>query len=84
MSLSLLPRPLNCGVRPGPRCGPWRCRCGVNKGSPWTAQLVKSEALYAASGLAHLWQCQGKGKKVHNLLTPVYGWFMEMMKWYAA
>jgi predicted ATPase len=30
-----------------------------------------------ATGLARLWQSQGKRQAAHDLLQPVYGWFTE-------
>ena len=40
-------------------------------------QSAKSLELRAATGLARLWQSQGKGQEAHDLLAPVYGWFTE-------
>ena len=31
----------------------------------------------AAISLAHLWQQQGKGEELRELLAPIYGWFTE-------
>lgn len=33
--------------------------------------------LRAATTLARLWQTQGKSRKAHDLLKPVYDWFTE-------
>ena len=41
------------------------------------AQQAKSWELRAAMSLARLWQQQGKQAEAHELLAPIYGWFME-------
>jgi predicted ATPase len=33
--------------------------------------------LRAATGLARLWQRQGKADAARDLLTPIYDWFLE-------
>jgi predicted ATPase len=38
---------------------------------------AKSLELRAATSLARVWQTQGKRKKAHELLAPVYDWFTE-------
>jgi predicted ATPase len=40
-------------------------------------QKAKSLELRAATSLSRLWQRQGKCKAAHDLLTPIYGWFIE-------
>ena len=40
-------------------------------------QQAKSWELRTSTSLARLWQSQGKRKKAHNLLAPVYSWFTE-------
>ena len=40
-------------------------------------QQAKSWELRTATSLARLWQGQGKRKKAHELLAPIYGWFTE-------
>ena len=40
-------------------------------------QSAKSWELRAATSLARLWQGQGKTTEAHDLLAPVYNWFME-------
>src|SRR5262249_61529016 len=40
-------------------------------------QEAKSLELRAATSLARLWQQQGKRQEAHDLLAPVYGWFIE-------
>jgi len=40
-------------------------------------QQAKSLELRAATGLARLWQQQGKQKEAHELLSAIYGWFTE-------
>ena len=40
-------------------------------------QQAKSWELRAAMSLARLWQQQGKQAEAHELLAPIYGWFME-------
>ena len=41
------------------------------------AQGAKSFELRAALSLARFWCDQGKRDKAHDLLAPVYGWFIE-------
>ena len=41
------------------------------------SQRAKSLELRAATSLARMWQKQGKKKKAHDLLAPVYDWFTE-------
>jgi predicted ATPase len=40
-------------------------------------QQAKSWELRTSTSLARLWQGQGKHKKAHDLLAPVYHWFTE-------
>jgi class 3 adenylate cyclase/predicted ATPase len=40
-------------------------------------QKAKLWELRAATSLAGLWQTQGKSRKAHDLLKPVYDWFTE-------
>jgi predicted ATPase len=40
-------------------------------------QEAKTFELRAATGLARLWQHQGKRDAARDLLAPVYGWFTE-------
>jgi predicted ATPase len=40
-------------------------------------QQAKSWELRAATGLARLWQGQGKRGEARDLLAPVYAWFTE-------
>jgi predicted ATPase len=40
-------------------------------------QQAKSWELRAAISLASLWRDQGKVRQAHELLAPVYGWFIE-------
>jgi len=40
-------------------------------------QQAKSWELRAAISLACLWRDQGKAQQAHELLAPVYGWFIE-------
>ena len=40
-------------------------------------QGAKSLELRASTGLARLWQRQGKNAKAHQILADVYGWFSE-------
>ena len=40
-------------------------------------QQAKSWELRTATSLARLWQSQGKRKKAHDLLAPIYNWFTE-------
>lgn len=40
-------------------------------------QQAKSWELRAATSLARLWRDQGKQQEAHDLLTPIYNWFME-------
>jgi predicted ATPase len=40
-------------------------------------QQAKSWELRTSTSLARLWQGQGKRKKAHELLAPIYGWFTE-------
>jgi predicted ATPase len=41
------------------------------------AHQSKSWELRAATSLARLWREQGKRAEAHELLAPVYGWFIE-------
>jgi predicted ATPase/class 3 adenylate cyclase len=41
------------------------------------AQQAKSWELRAAMSMARLWRDQGKRQHAHDLLAPVYGWFIE-------
>jgi predicted ATPase len=41
------------------------------------AQQAKSLELRAARDLARLWGEQGKRAEAHDLLAPIYGWFIE-------
>ncbi len=41
------------------------------------AKTDKDRLVRAASGLARLWQQQGKTSEARNLLAPVYNWFTE-------
>jgi predicted ATPase len=40
-------------------------------------QQAKSWELRAAMSLARLWRDQGKRDDAHDLLAPIYGWFIE-------
>ena len=40
-------------------------------------QQAKSWELRTATGLARLWQSQGKHREAQALLAPIYGWFTE-------
>ncbi|MGH8675645.1 MAG: hypothetical protein ACREVG_15210, partial [Burkholderiales bacterium] len=40
-------------------------------------QQAKSWELRTSTSLARLWQSQGKRKKAHDLLAPIYAWFTE-------
>jgi predicted ATPase len=40
-------------------------------------QQAKSWELRASMSLARLWRDQGKVQRARELLSPVYGWFME-------
>jgi class 3 adenylate cyclase/tetratricopeptide (TPR) repeat protein len=40
-------------------------------------QSAKLYELRAANGLARLWRDQGKRAEARDLLTPIYGWFIE-------
>jgi tetratricopeptide (TPR) repeat protein len=40
-------------------------------------QQAKSWELRTSTSLAQLWQSQGKRKKAHDLLAPIYNWFTE-------
>ncbi len=40
-------------------------------------QRAKSWELRTSTSLARLWQGQGKRKKAHDLLAPIYNWFTE-------
>ena len=40
-------------------------------------QQAKSWELRTSTSLARLWQSQGRKKKAHDLLAPVYHWFTE-------
>ena len=40
-------------------------------------QQASSWELRTAVSLSRLWQQQGKNQEAHDLLAPVYGWFME-------
>jgi class 3 adenylate cyclase/tetratricopeptide (TPR) repeat protein len=40
-------------------------------------QQAKSWELRTSTSLARLWQSQGKRKKAHELLAPIYNWFTE-------
>jgi predicted ATPase len=40
-------------------------------------QRAKSWELRTSTGLARLWQSQGKRQDAYDLLAPVYGWFTE-------
>lgn len=42
-----------------------------------SSQHAKSWELRAATGLARLWQAQGKRQAAYDLLIPVYNWFTE-------
>jgi predicted ATPase len=41
------------------------------------SQSAKFYELRAATGLARIWQNQGRRDEARNLLAPVYGWFTE-------
>ena len=41
------------------------------------SQGIRMIELRAAISLAGLWQTQGKIQKAHDLLKPVYDWFIE-------
>jgi predicted ATPase len=49
-------------------------REAINVASVQRARLLE---LRAAMSLARLWRDQGKVREAHELLVPVYGWFME-------
>jgi predicted ATPase len=40
-------------------------------------QQARSWELRSATGLARLWQRQGKGDEAREMLAPIYGWFTE-------
>jgi predicted ATPase len=40
-------------------------------------QQAKSWELRAAMSMARLWRDQSKRHQAHDLLAPVYGWFIE-------
>ena len=40
-------------------------------------QMAKSLGLRAALSLARLWTKEGRRQEAHDLLAPVYGWFIE-------
>jgi predicted ATPase len=40
-------------------------------------QQAKSWELRAATSLSRLWQQQGKCHEAHDLLAPIYAWFIE-------
>jgi predicted ATPase len=40
-------------------------------------QNARSWELRATTGLARLWQEQGKGEEAHDMLAEIYGWFTE-------
>ncbi len=40
-------------------------------------QQARTVELRAATDLARLWRDQGKDRKAHDLLAPIYGWFTE-------
>ena len=40
-------------------------------------QQAKSWELRTSTSLARLWQAQGKRKRAHELLAPIYHWFTE-------
>jgi len=40
-------------------------------------QQAKSWELRTSTSLARLWQRQGKCQEAHELLAPIYGWFIE-------
>ena len=41
------------------------------------SQAAKSLELRAASSLARLWAEHGERQRAHDLLAPIYGWFVE-------
>ena len=41
------------------------------------SQAAKSLELRAASSLARLWAEHGERQRAHDLLSPIYGWFVE-------
>ena len=40
-------------------------------------QNAKSWELRASTGLARLWQQQGRKREAHEMLAEIYGWFTE-------
>jgi predicted ATPase len=40
-------------------------------------QKAKSWELRAATGLARLWQTEGRTDEAYELLAPIYDWFTE-------
>ena len=40
-------------------------------------QMAKSLGLRAALSLARLWTKEGRRQEAHDLLAPIYGWFIE-------
>ena len=40
-------------------------------------QMAKSLGLRAALSLARLWAKEGRRSEAHDLLAPIYGWFIE-------
>lgn len=58
-------------------------RVGINTGEVVVRSISKDDLhtdyvpVGHATGLARLWQRQGKRQEAHDLLAPVYGWFSE-------
>jgi predicted ATPase len=57
---------------------PRGCRGRLSRGDrDWQQQNAKLWELRAATSLARLWRDEGKRTQAHELLAPVYDWFIE-------